>query len=163
MRIFLDANILFSAAHGTESPLRAFFRLAEAGICELLASPYALDEARRNITRKYPAKTADLEHLIAHVAICPEASAEEARWARSTGLPAKDAPILAAAVRAKTDILVTGDRADFGRLYGRKLRGIEVLPPRTALERILAAVREEGRQSGKPGQDRREDDEPPPR
>ena len=122
MRIFLDANILFSAAHGTESPMRAFFRLAEAGICELLASPFALDEARRNIARKHPAKTAGLEQLI--VAICLEPSAEEVRWARSTGLPAKDAPILAAAVQAKADILVTGDRTDFGRLYERKLRGL---------------------------------------
>jgi uncharacterized protein len=160
MRIFLDANVLFSAAHGTESPLRAFFRLAEAEVCDLLASPFALDEARRNIARKHSAKTADLEQLIAHVAICLEASAEEMRWARSTGLPAKDAPILAAALQAKADILVTGDRADFGRLYGRKLRGLEVLPPRTALERILAAVREKGGRAGKTRRDRRDDDEP---
>ena len=144
MRIFLDANILFSAAHGTESPMRAFFHLAEAGICKLLASPFALDEARRNIARKHPAKTPDLEQLIAQIAVCREAGAEEVRWARSTGLPDKDAPILAAAVQAKADILVTGDRADFGILYGRNLQRVEVLPPRAALERILASMRGEG-------------------
>src|SRR5260221_13989630 len=144
MRIFLDANILFSAAHGTESPMRAFFRLAETGICELLTSPFALDEARRNIARKHPAKTADLEQLIAHLTICREASAEEVRWAGLTGLPPKDAPILAAATQAKTDMLVTGDRTDFGGLYERKLRGLEVLPPRMALERIVTAGHEEG-------------------
>ena len=148
MRIFLDANILFSAAYGTESPMRAFFRLAEVGICELLASPFALDEARRNIARKHPAKTPDLERLIAQIAVCREAGAEEVRWARSTGLPDKDAPILAAAVQAKADILVTGDRADFGVLYGRNLRGVQVLPPRAALERILASVRDEGGRAG---------------
>ena len=163
MRIFLDANILFSAAHRTESPMRAFFRLAEAGICELLASPFALDEARRNIARKYPAKTADLEQLIVQIAICREASAEEVRWARSTELPEKDAPILAAAAQAKADILVTGDRADFGSLYERNLRGVEVLPPRTALERILAAVRAEGGRTGKPMRTRSDDDESPSR
>jgi uncharacterized protein len=144
MRIFLDANILFSAVHGTESPLRAFFHLAEAEICELLASPYALDEARRNIARKHPGKSADLEQLIGQITVCREAGAESVRWARSTGLPLKDAPILAAAVQARADILVTGDRADFGSLYERNLRGVEVLPPRTALERILAAAREKG-------------------
>ena len=63
------------------------------------------------------------------------------RWARSTGLPEKDAPILAAAAQTKADILVTGDRTDFGGLYERKLRGVEILPPRAALERILAANR----------------------
>jgi predicted nucleic acid-binding protein len=163
MRIFLDANVLFSAAHSTQSPLRAFFRLAEAGICVLLASPFALDEARRNIARKHPAKAADLEQLIAHVAICLEAGAETQRWARAAGLPAKDAPILAAAVQAKVDILVTGDRADFGGLYARPLRGLEILPPRAALERVLAAAREDAGRAGKPRRDRGEDDGPPPR
>jgi uncharacterized protein len=141
MRIFLDANVLFSAARGTGSPLHGFFRLAEAGACELVASPFALDEARRNISRKQPAKVAELERLIARIAVCREAGAEEVLWARSTGLPEKDAPILAAAVQAKADILVTGDRTDFGDLYERKLRGVEILPPRTALERVLAANR----------------------
>ena len=138
MRIFLDANILFSAALNTGSRLRVFFRLAEAGVCELLASPFVLDEARRNIARKHPTKIADLEQLIARIAICREATSDEVRWARSAGLPDKDAPILAAAVQAKAEMLVTGDRADFGSLYERKLRGVEILTPRTALERILA-------------------------
>lgn len=150
MRVFLDANILFSAAHHTESPLHGFFRLAEAGVCELVASPFALDEARRNIARKHPAKTADLEQLIVRIAICREATSDEVRWARSTGLPDKDVPILAAAVQAKADILVTGDRADFGSLYGHNLRGLEILPPRTALERMLTTEREKNGQPGKP-------------
>ena len=141
MRVFLDANVLFSAAHSTAGPLRVFFRLAEAGWCELVASPFALDEARRNIARKHPARASDLEHLIAQVTVCREATTENVRWARSTGLPEKDAPILAAAAQAKADILVTGDRSDFGALYGKRLRGIEVLSPRLALERILAAER----------------------
>lgn len=161
MRIFLDANVLFSAALNTGSRLRAFFRLAGAGVCELLASPFALDEARRNVARKHPAKTADLEQLIARIAICREATSDEVHWARSAGLPDKDAPILAAAVQAKANILVTGDRADFGSLYGRNLRGLEILPPRTALERILAAEHRESGPAGTRSRIRREDDAPP--
>lgn len=141
MRIFLDANVLFSAARGTGSPLHGFFRLAEAGVCELVASPFVLDEARRNMARKHPAQAPELEQLIARIAVCREAGAEELLWARSTGLPEKDAPILAAATRARADILVTGDRKDFGGFYERTLRGVEILPPRAALERILAASR----------------------
>jgi predicted nucleic acid-binding protein len=141
MRVFLDANALFSAAHAIGSPLHGFFRLADVGACELVASPLVLDEARRNIARKHPASTADLEQLIARIVVCREAGAEDVLWARVAGLPEKDAPILAAAVRAKADILVTGDRTDFANLYERKLRGVEILPPRAALERILAASR----------------------
>ena len=138
MRVFLDANVLFSAAFNTSNGLRGFFRLAEVGICELLSSPYALDEARRNIARKYPAKTPDLEHLITRITICREATSDAVRWAHSTGLPDKDAPILAAAVQAKAEMLVTGDRAHFGMLYQCKVGGVEVLTPAAALERILA-------------------------
>jgi uncharacterized protein len=138
MRIFLDANVLFSAAYSTSNGLRGFFSLADVGVCELISSPFARDEARRNIARKYPAKTADLEHLIARITICREATSDAVRWARSTGLPDKDAPILAAAVQAKADMLVTGDRAHFGILYACKVGGVEVLTPAAALERILA-------------------------
>jgi len=138
MRVFLDANVLFSAAHSPGSPLNGFFRLAEAGVCELVASPFALDEARRNIARKHPAKMAELEQLNLRISICREADVEGVLWARSAGLPETDAPILAAAAIAKADMLVTGDRADFGSFYERKLHGVEILTPRTALERILA-------------------------
>lgn len=137
MRVFLDANVLFSAALNTGNGLRGFFSLAEVRVCELLGSPFALDEARRNIARKRPANIADLEHLITRLTVCREAPPDYVRWACSTGLPDKDAPILAAAVHAKADRLVTGDRAHFGLLYRRKLRGVEVLTPRAALERIV--------------------------
>lgn len=140
MRVFLDANVLFSAALDTGSGLRGFFSLAEAGLCELLASPFALDEARRNIARKQPASIARLEQLITRLTICREAASDAVQWARTTGLPVKDAPILAAAAQAKADLLVTGDRAHCGIFYGRTLRGVEVLTPRTALERILKSA-----------------------
>ena len=121
--------------------MRAFFHLAEAGACELVSSPFAVDEARRNIARKRPSSLVELEALVARLALSPEAGAAGVLWARSTGLPDKDAPILAAAAAAGADLLVTGDRADFGPLYGKRFRGVEVLPPRTAIERILAAKR----------------------
>jgi uncharacterized protein len=137
MRVFLDANVLFSAALGVNSGLRGFFNLAGVGVCELISSPFALDEARRNIARKQPEKSADLEQLISLMTICGEASPATSAWARSCGLPDKDAPILAAAVQAAADILVTGDRAHFGILYERIWRGVEVLTPRAALERLV--------------------------
>lgn len=137
MRLFLDANILFSAAHRDTGSVRIFFRLAEAGACELLSSLYAIDEARRNIARKYPARLADLEALIARLGVCAEATPENIAWASTQQLPAKDAPILAAAVQAQAMLLVTGDQTDFGHLFGQTLRGTQVLPPVTAIERII--------------------------
>jgi len=138
MRLFLDANILFSAAHRDTGSVRVFFRLAEAGACELVASPYAIDEARRNLARKYPERLADFDRLLTRLTVCAEAAPAIIAWAASQRLPPKDAPILAAAVQAGAALLVTGDQTDFGHLYGKSLQGTEVLPPVTAIERILA-------------------------
>ncbi len=139
MRIFLDANVLFSAAYLGRSRTRGIFRLAEAGTCELIASAYAVDEARRNLARKYPGREAELERLLGRVSICAEPSAEFARWATGLGIPAKDAPIIAAAAQAAADWLVSGD-GGFAPVYGRKLRGVEVMLPAVALERLLGAA-----------------------
>jgi predicted nucleic acid-binding protein len=137
MRLFLDANILFSAAHRDTGSVRIFFRLAAAGACELVSSSYAIDEARRNIARKYPERLPDLDTLAASVVVCAEPTLDNIAWPGAQKLPAKDAPILAAAVQAGADVLVTGDETDFGHLYRRTLRGTEILPPVAAIERII--------------------------
>ena len=43
-RVFLDANILFSAAYRSESGLKQLWHISEA---QLLTSQYAVEEARR--------------------------------------------------------------------------------------------------------------------
>ena len=138
MRLFLDANILFSAAHRDTGSMRVFFRLAEAGACEVASSSYAIDEARRNLVRKYPERLADLESLVTRLTVCAEATPENTAWAAQQKLPSKDAPILAAAVQASAAVLVTGDQTDFGHLYGQTLRGTQVLPPVAAIKRVIA-------------------------
>lgn len=136
MRLFLDADVLFSAAYLETSRPAAFFELSKAGVCQLLASAYVLDEARRNITLKYSAKLPQLKALIAQLSLCAESGREMLAWAAQS-LPPKDAPVLAAAASARADVLMTGDRTDFGHLYGKRLRGVEVMSPRAALECIL--------------------------
>ena len=129
MRVFLDANVLFSAAYRETGSVRAYFALAAAGACTLVTSGYAVDEARRNIRAKHPERSRDLESLVGRTAICREPAAETLAWAASHGLPPKDAPILAAAIDARCHLLVTGDRTHFGPLYGHKLRGTVVVTP----------------------------------
>jgi len=74
--------------------------------------------------------------LVAETSVGSEASSKAVAWALDQGLSLRDAPILAAAVEARSDILVTGDRTHFGSLYGRRLRAVEVLPPAKALARL---------------------------
>ncbi len=59
-RIFLDANVLFSAAYLENSGLGRLWRLEDA---ELLSSAYAVEEARRNLALDRPPALARLERL----------------------------------------------------------------------------------------------------
>ena len=129
MRVFLDANVLFSAAYRESGSVRVFFELADAGACELVSSGYAMDEARRNIVAKHPERIGDLESLLGRISVCREPAPATLAWAATHRLPPKDAPILAAAVESRCHLLVTGDRTDFGALFGRRLRGTVVLLP----------------------------------
>jgi predicted nucleic acid-binding protein len=137
VRLFLDANVLFAAVISPGGRAQALFTLAEAGYTTLLTSSFATEEARRNVARKYPTALERLETLLDQCQVVPEGSAAQVAWA-SDHLPAKDAPILAAAVAARAALLVTGDRAHFGELYGRTLEGTEVVSLAEALARLLA-------------------------
>jgi predicted nucleic acid-binding protein len=137
MRLFLDANILFSAAHTPAGRAAGLFLLARQGRCELLSSPHAIEEARRNIRIKYPDQAKSLEAFVLELCVTAEAPAPLVAWAIDQSLPLEDAPILAAAVASKADVLLTGDRTHFGHLYGKSLRGVEIVSPAAALAKIL--------------------------
>lgn len=140
MRLFLDANVLFSAARNPEGRAAALLAFAERGVCDLVTSPHAVEEARRNLDIKRPDLTAHWARLLRKVRILSESRPEGIAWAEAQGLPPKDAPILAAAAEAQADLLVTGDRAHFGALYGRKMRGVEIVTPAVALGRLLGLL-----------------------
>lgn len=137
MRVFLDANVIFSAAHRETGSVRILFDLADAGLCELVSSAYAVAEARRNVANKHPGRLADLEALLSRLTVCREANREHIERANQHRVPAKDVPILAAATQAGVRFLVTGDRTDFGHLFGQEVDGTLVLPPADAIRQII--------------------------
>lgn len=53
-------------------------------------------------------------------------------------LPAKDVPILAAALAADANMLVTGDHRHFGHLFGRAIRNTSVMRLADTLETLLS-------------------------
>jgi predicted nucleic acid-binding protein len=116
LRVFLDANVLFSAALGGES-FRLLWGLAEAGRIDLCTSPYCLAEAETNLVRKEPEALASFRRAVGKVQVVPDATTIPGQVARA--LPEDDAPVLAAAVAARVDVLVTGDVRHFGALMRR--------------------------------------------
>jgi uncharacterized protein len=140
MKLFLDANVLFTAAYSPEGRAGALFDLADAGYCSLCTSAFALEEARRNLALKAPAKLSGHERILPLLTIVPESAPKKVTWAQGLPLPVKDAPIMAAAVVCAADILVTGDRRDFGHLFGQSIEGVRVMSPREALGEVLKGV-----------------------
>lgn len=126
-RLFLDANVLFSAAYRPDAEMRELWELPE-GDATLLSSPYVIEEARRNLTEEK--QTRNLEKLVASMAV----AGKSARRSDYPGLdhvklPGKDWPVLLAAISAKASHLITGDRKHFGSYYGKSLAGVLVLSP----------------------------------
>lgn len=109
--VFLDANILFSAALGGEA-FAMLWELAQQRKVILCSSAYCLIEARRNIENKRPSALVNLETKLADVKVVAHAE----NVAFPVDLNAKDLPVLAAAVAAGVDALLTGDVRHFGPL-----------------------------------------------
>lgn len=127
--VFLDANVLFSAAYRTDSRIRRLWRLA--GV-RLITSSYAVEEARRNLDSS--GQRADLEGLLRSVEVVRHKPAHR-RLPTDLKLPEKDRPIVVDAIDAGAAILLTGDLKHFGQYYGEVVGGVRILPPAEYLRR----------------------------
>jgi predicted nucleic acid-binding protein len=135
MRIFLDANVLFSAAK-SDGAVRQLVALLLRARHQCFVDGYVVEEARRNLVAKAPAGVPILEALLTklHVAAMHPGDIDPEVMAL---LPQKDQPILAAAIRLRCEALVTGDRTHFGFAYGKKLGGVTIHSPRSIAEALL--------------------------
>lgn len=138
MRVFLDANILFSAAK-SDGAVRALVRLLIENRHACCVDAYVIAEARRNLEAKGREALQVLDALLMRLDVTagvPPAvttrSAPETSW-----LPEKDRPVLAAAILLGCDALVTGDRTHFGPGYGRTFGGVSIHSPRSLAEHML--------------------------
>jgi uncharacterized protein len=135
MRIFLDANVLFSAAK-SDGAVRQLLRLLEKSGHECCVDGYVIEEARRNLVAKAPDRVVVLDGLLSRMTTAG-AQLVDAALETSLPLPAKDRPVLSAAIRQRCSALVTGDRTHFGPLYGRTIHGVTIHSPRSLAEALL--------------------------
>ena len=135
MRVFLDANVLFSAAK-SDGAVRALLRLLVDGGHECRVDDYVVTEARRNLGMKGAEAIAAFEALLAYFKFGLMArrlhDSTHLEW-----LPEKDRPVLSAAMRLQCDALVTGDRTHFGAAYGKVIGGVTIHSPRSMADALL--------------------------
>ena len=110
IRLFLDSNVLFTAAHNPEGKASLVIELAAESHWEVVTSAYCLSEAQLNLERKYPASLGRLSEILRAVRLVPDVAGERCELS----LPEKDRPVFAAAQRCKATHFLTGDRQHFG-------------------------------------------------
>lgn len=118
--VFLDANVLFSAAYRSHSGLRGLWDLEEV---ELVSSVYAVEEARRNLVEEVQRQR--LSDLLRALKIVPEVYP----------------PILGSAIGGRATHLLTGDVTHFGHLFGKAIGGVMILKPNQYHRRRLGEGR----------------------
>lgn len=126
-RIFLDANVLFSAAYRADSKLSQLWKLKNV---ILITSAYAIEEARYNLTEQN--QQVRLTELVKKLHVISEAPYPN--LPDNIKLPDKDQPILQAALFAKASHLLTGDIRHFGKYFGTKVCNIQIMLPATYLK-----------------------------
>ena len=130
-RIFLDANVLYSAAYLEDAGLSRLWKLENI---ELLSSTYAIEEARRNLALDRLPALARLKRLTTALTVVVNPS-QVLKLPENVRLASKDQPILLAAIHGKADYLLTGDGRHFEHLYGKRIEGVMVLRPAQYFER----------------------------
>jgi len=125
-RLFLDANILFSAAYRAGAGLLELWKLKNVKLC---TSRYALEEARFNLLEEE--QRLRLQQLVDSLE--PSEASREPLPARIS-LPEKDVPILLGAIHARATHLLTGDVRHFGPYFGKTVAGIRIMLPAAYLK-----------------------------
>src|SRR5215471_1693861 len=126
-RLFLDANVLFSAAYRADAGLLDLWKLKNVRLC---TSYHALEEARVNLAE--PAQIGRLDKLALAMELF-ETPLQE--LPDQISLPEKDVPIMLGAISARAAHLVTGDTRHFGPYFGKEISGVLIILPRDYLRK----------------------------
>ncbi len=122
LSVFADSNIVFSAVLTASNQFSSIWSIP--GV-ELFTSEYVVGEVTRNL--KGPESRARLWSLMTRTTLV-----RDQQWPplpAGISLPAKDQPILQAAIACKADILVTGDFRHFLPYMDTVIEGVSIESP----------------------------------
>jgi uncharacterized protein len=143
-RVFLDTNVLFSALYSSVGAPSAILEAYLRGQIEVVVSRQVLEELVRTIHQKRPQLIARLYFFLeqAPFEVQPDPAPDEAaRW--EPVIHPSDASILAAAVAARPDFLITGNRRHFTSEVAAEA-SLRVISPAEFVEILAGQSAEEG-------------------
>jgi predicted nucleic acid-binding protein len=120
MKIFIDANILFTAAYSPQG--KAALLIQKLGPL-MFTSDYAAEEARRNIQAKKPDAIITFEKLLKLIKCVSTSSSHECPIV----LREKDRPFFLTALAEGATHLLTGDLKDFGVFMNKPTKACGIL------------------------------------
>jgi hypothetical protein len=120
VRVFLDANVLFSASNDGSNIARLVDWLGR--VATAVTSDLAREEARRNLALKRPDWVPAFDRVVARIELVPSVQFDLA-----VALHEGDRPLLCAAIRSRCTYFATGDRRDFGHLFDTTVEGVRVV------------------------------------
>jgi predicted nucleic acid-binding protein len=136
MRLFLDANVLFTAAHNPEGKAAFIISHGRVDTWDIFTSAFAVEESERNLAAKYPGSERRLLPLLKSITVIgehPDAPCPDI-------LNERDRAIFRAAFACNATYLLTGDIDHFGPLMNKptKTSGINILTPAQFLSSLLS-------------------------
>lgn len=135
--MFLDANVLFTAAYSPDGLSALLIELGVNRRVTLLASPLSVIEARRNLEAKKPVALPPFERNLNAIDLVREPGPAEVQRLTPPELSSKDRPLLAAAIVNRATHFVTGDEKDFGDWMSETARlPLRVVTPRQFLSEV---------------------------
>ena len=142
VRVFLDANILFSVVYaGFSAGGSSLQRLWKLEGVQLVTSLYTIEEAMHNLVSDE--QKTNLSGLLTQVETVFFIAPPATLFRDSYGLPEKDIPVLHNAIDSGCDYLITGDLRHFGRMMKIE-EGIEGVRVMRAAEFLKLFSEEEG-------------------
>jgi putative PIN family toxin of toxin-antitoxin system len=130
LRIFLDSNVIISGIYSKAGPPGKILDLHTAGRIQIVVCKFVLEEVIRNIkvkrSKDIPALYAFLSNAPPTIAVDPGIN-EILLWAKY--LRHEDAIILAAAIRARVDCFITGDRHFHSAALQSQKMNLKILTP----------------------------------
>jgi predicted nucleic acid-binding protein len=131
LKVFVDANVFFTAAYSPGGNSDRLLRFGSTRGLVLVTCDYVAVEVKRNLGRKAPPFA--LERLPDLLTACDRVPTV-LQGEVPPGLPAKDHPIWLSALASGCEVLLTGDKRDFGRLRHKALR---VLSPGALFDELF--------------------------
>ena len=130
IKVFIDTNVLIAGVASVTGASATVLDLCEAESIQMVISRQVLVEADRNLSAKLPGLVAQFRQFIQNLApVMVEDPPLKAVDKAAALVDRKDAAILAAAIEAKADYLITLDKKHFLKKKVQPNIPIEVCSP----------------------------------